>query len=138
MSSSKTSITFQGIVDLDEAKSILRGLLSSLDEGKVVVQRGSEHVALTPAAVVELELTGKQKKDRQSIELEISWYAAPAVVPGGDLVISSAEPATDEAADSTEDENGEATRMASESSGQGGAAKPKQRAAPKRKTGGRR
>lgn len=92
MSSDKTSVSYQGVVQLDEVKAVLRSLLASLDEGKVVVQRGTEHVTLTPAGTVELELTGKEKKDRQSLELEISWRKQEPVQSSAGISITSIEP----------------------------------------------
>lgn len=92
MASTKTSISYHGTVGIDEAKNILRDLLNSLDEGKVVIRRGTEHVTLTPASNVELELTGKQKKDRQSLELELSWHLEAPLEGSADVDISSEEP----------------------------------------------
>lgn len=89
---SKTSVSYQGVVELEEVKSVLRGLLESLDENRVVVRRGAEHITLSPASVVELELTGKQKKDRQSLEIELSWRLEAPVEAAAGVSISSVEP----------------------------------------------
>lgn len=92
MGSDKTSISYQGNVGIGEAKSVLRSLLESLEDGRVVVRRGDEHLTLTPSANLELELTGKHKKGRESLELYLSWRLDEHSDSGASLLISSQEP----------------------------------------------
>lgn len=97
MSSSKRNeVSFQGRLELEEVKQVLRDLVASLEEGRLVIRRGAEHVVLEPAPVIDLELTGKRKKEKQSLEIELAWKVGQAAAPVAGLTISSTEPAAPE------------------------------------------
>ncbi len=91
--SGKKEVSFKGKVELDKAIEYLERLSASLKEGRVVVEKGREFVALEPSEVVEIEVEAEQKKDEEKLSIELEWgrnWTAEAE-PG--LRISSAEPA---------------------------------------------
>lgn len=71
-----------------EAIDYLEDMLKSLKDGKVVVQKGTEYVSMTPGETVTMELGAKTKKNKQKFSFEISWTDDGE----GDLVISGKEP----------------------------------------------
>jgi amphi-Trp domain-containing protein len=56
-----------------EAVRYLEDLVASLKEGTIVVSREQEHVTLTPAETVGIELSAKTKKGKAKFSLELSW-----------------------------------------------------------------
>ncbi|WP_456370681.1 amphi-Trp domain-containing protein [Thermodesulfatator atlanticus] len=62
---------------LTEVADFLRALADKLTEGKVVLRKGSEEIALTIPANVVLEMKAEQKikghKTKYSLEVEIEW-----------------------------------------------------------------
>ncbi len=70
---SKKEVSMEGMMELSAAVSYLEGLVKSLKEGKVVVQKGDEFVELTPEKNVYLEIEAKQKKEKEKITVELFW-----------------------------------------------------------------
>ncbi|MDD3312138.1 amphi-Trp domain-containing protein [Pseudodesulfovibrio sp.] len=85
----KRKIGVKTALPYTEAVAYLKALVKSLESGRIVVESGGEHVALTPGDQVEIEVEAKTGKGRQKFSLEIGWAEMGAT----DLKISDKEPA---------------------------------------------
>jgi amphi-Trp domain-containing protein len=97
----KVSVEFVGSLELAEAKGVLRDLFESLEKGQVVVQKGHEHVVLTLGQVVDLKVSGRRKKGKQSLSLEISWRDEAVKAERRGFSISSTAPVGADVAEET-------------------------------------
>jgi len=86
------NVSYESTLDLDGAKQVLKDLLSSLEQGKIVIQHNGEHVVLEPQQGVKIKLKGEQKDDKQSLEIKMSWRRETQAEQGPPLSISSREP----------------------------------------------
>jgi amphi-Trp domain-containing protein len=89
-----------------EAVRYLEDLVASLKEGTIVVSREQEHVTLTPAETVGIELSAKTKKGKAKFSLELSWAEECA----SGLSIGSTVPEVPEAAEAAGEAEGEAAQ----------------------------
>ncbi len=69
----KKEIEIKTWLTREEMVTYLQELAACLSQGRVVLQRGSEYLELTPAQSLELEMEGVRKKGQQKISLEITW-----------------------------------------------------------------
>jgi len=84
----KRKIDVKMSLSYTEVVAYLEDLLKSFRSRKIVVQKGTDHVVMTPPDQVEVKIEAKIKKDRQSIGFELSWVQSEP----GDLTISDREP----------------------------------------------
>lgn len=70
---SKKEIEIKTWVTRDEMVKYLQDLAACLAQGKVVLERGGEHLEFNPAQSMELELEGVHKKGQQKISIEMIW-----------------------------------------------------------------
>lgn len=86
----KSKIAMKQVLAYNDAVGYLEALLKSFREGRIVVRKGEEFVTLTPPENVEIEVSAKQKKDKEKFSLELSWTC---VEEGGEpLVITDKLP----------------------------------------------
>jgi len=78
-------------MSLENVISYLEDLVNTLKNGKICVQRGEELLSLTPASVIDFELEGTVKKDKEKIKLELSWKHEKKEEDTPELKISSVE-----------------------------------------------
>lgn len=69
----KKTINVKMVTDVKRVSSFLDDLVSSIKDGTVCVQKGSDFVTLTPMNDIEVEVEAKQKKNKESLILELSW-----------------------------------------------------------------
>jgi amphi-Trp domain-containing protein len=84
----KRKIDVKMSLSYSEVVAYLEDLLKSFRSRKIVVQKGTDHVVMTPPDQVGVKVEAKIKKDRQSIGFELSWVQSEP----GDLTISDREP----------------------------------------------
>ena len=92
---SKKGIEYKASLSGEQVAEHLENLKNSLKKGKVCLQIGSESVVmdLDSGQALDLQLSGSQKKNRNKISLELSWFnSPPAMEPQTAMVISSDPP----------------------------------------------
>lgn len=73
MGDKKAEVHFEGTMSIDRVLAYLDELVASFRTGTVRVEKGHDAVVLTPAEVIDLDVKAKIKKDKQSLQLELSW-----------------------------------------------------------------
>jgi len=66
-------VRFKKRMKTKQAATLLEQMSHSLQNGLMVVEKGSEFVVLTPQPFAKMELKTSQKKDKGKIEFELSW-----------------------------------------------------------------
>jgi amphi-Trp domain-containing protein len=90
---SKKRISLKGSTDLAQAIEYLEDIVSSLKNGTLCVQNGSdEALTLKPEKTLHLEIDASQRADKESVTIELSWRKAEAKQEALPLKISSQEP----------------------------------------------
>jgi len=89
----KKEIHFEKKMDCTEAVSYLEALISSLKDGKIVIEQGSQFVSLIPAGMIDFEMEARQKNDKEKLSLVFSWCRKSVETEPEVLKISSGEPA---------------------------------------------
>ncbi|MBN2754371.1 MAG: amphi-Trp domain-containing protein [Candidatus Goldbacteria bacterium] len=69
----KKEVGMEGLMELNDAVGYLEGIVKSLKEGKIFVQKGEEVVELNPEKNVFFELNVKQKKSKEKISIDLFW-----------------------------------------------------------------
>lgn len=106
--SSKREVSMKGVMSLDQVINYLEALVTSIKNGKLVVQHGNEYVALSPSGELFVEVEAEEKKGKEKFNLELSWRKEIKVTKDTELKISSTEPEilieeSDETAEQTEE-----------------------------------
>ena len=70
-----SKIKVQGVMSLDQAVRHLEEVLDALKQGGIRLQAGDDILVVQPQAMVEFEMKAARKKDKEKIEIEISWTA---------------------------------------------------------------
>lgn len=99
----KKELTVSESMSLDSVITYLEDLVETLKRGKLCVQRGDEFLLLTPASTIDFELEGVVKKDKEKINLELSWKREKNEKESPALKISSVEPKIEEEEEERED-----------------------------------
>jgi amphi-Trp domain-containing protein len=87
----KHEVKASGIVDRDHIIGYVENFLSSLKQGRVVVNCGEEHMTLYLPERVELEIEAEQEDGKHELSLELSWRDHMHAREIKDLRISSQE-----------------------------------------------
>jgi amphi-Trp domain-containing protein len=82
-------ISYERMVDINEAVAYLESLAQSLRDGHIVAVHGEKTLALDPPSVVKLEIGAKQKKNKSKFGFEIAWKPVPEGETTETLIISS-------------------------------------------------
>lgn len=94
--SKKKEVSTKALMERKQVTAYLQDLINCMNDGKLVIQQGSESVTLSPSDIVEVEVEASQKKEKEKFSLELSWKTTPQIVPGtAGLTISSDEPEED-------------------------------------------
>jgi amphi-Trp domain-containing protein len=86
----KNKIEVKQVMAYEDALGYLEALVKSFREGRIVVRKGEEFLTLTPPESVEIEVSAKQKKNKEKFSLELSWLAYEE--DGEALIITDKEP----------------------------------------------
>jgi amphi-Trp domain-containing protein len=81
-------VNFEANLELQKAISYLEEIVSSLKDGKVVVERAQDFVVLEPTHQVQMELEVAAEEEHEKIKVKLSWEKPIEY----DLKISSIEP----------------------------------------------
>jgi amphi-Trp domain-containing protein len=73
----ENEINVESMLELPQAVAYLEDIVRSLKEGHVYVEHGDNKLEMTPEPNVKVGLKAKQKRDKQSISLKISWRSTP-------------------------------------------------------------
>ena len=92
--SDKKEIQFEKKMEIAEIVGHLEALISSLKEGKIVIEQGNQCVSLTPTGMIDFEMEARQKDDKEKISVEFSWFKRSFEVEPEVLKISSRVPAS--------------------------------------------
>lgn len=95
--------TFKANIAREQAATYLEDLAASVRAGTVALSQGDRQVVLNPASSMALELAVSDKKGRQRLELELTWYAAPETGGTDALTISAQAPQPQPADDGSAD-----------------------------------
>lgn len=89
----KNSMECKSVMTRAQAAELLEDLARSLRQGTVCVQRDPEFVTLKPRDGMEVVLGAAQKKGKEKLEIELTWYmeVAEAPTPSG-FRITAKEP----------------------------------------------
>jgi amphi-Trp domain-containing protein len=96
MSSGKTEITSKEVMDLERAIQFLSELTENLRSGEAVLSHGEETLVIRPAKTVKVKTSVKQKKDKTSLEVKLSWEPEAAPEPAEPQPEAAPEPAAGE------------------------------------------
>ena len=88
----KNSVVLEKKMSTAEVVLFLENIKSSLKEGKIVLQQGSQYVALRPGNSITLELKAGQKKDKGKLSIGLEWLLQEEVQSEADIIVSSVEP----------------------------------------------
>ncbi|CCH49415.1 amphi-Trp domain-containing protein [Pseudodesulfovibrio piezophilus] len=87
----KQKIDVKMTLTYTEAVAYMEALLESFKSGTIVVSRDGDHVSLTPAETVGIEVEAKVKKGKQKFSFELTWTEGS----NGDFVIGDTIPKDD-------------------------------------------
>lgn len=88
--SSKQELKAELAMSLPDVTEYLEAIVAGLREGRVYLEHGGKVLGLYPGETVTLELSAKQKKNRDKLSLELSWERPEgAGEDGQELKISS-------------------------------------------------
>jgi len=90
--SDKKEIHFEKEMRTSEVITYLEALISSLKEGKIVIEQGGQFVSLKPSGMIDFEMEARQKSDKEKLSLEFSWCGKSVETEPEPLKISSEEP----------------------------------------------
>jgi amphi-Trp domain-containing protein len=93
----KNEVTIKYKLDADAVATMLSDLACGFKEKKVVVLKGSSSVTLRPAGQIEVEIEAVEKKEKQKIEIQLSWKEEILLdMSEAEIKISTEEPILDE------------------------------------------
>jgi amphi-Trp domain-containing protein len=64
-------------MDLNRAVDYLQAVVNSLRQGKLLVQHADDTITLAPVADVAFQVKARQKGNKESVSLKISWQTRP-------------------------------------------------------------
>lgn len=77
-------------MDLAQAIAYLEEIVAGLKSGRLSVENDGDGVILSPQRTVKVAVEAKQKKEKESVAIKISWHIpTPAKAPQPPLRISS-------------------------------------------------
>jgi len=89
----KNKVSFKQSMANGEAVNLLQDLVNSFKAGKIVLEQEDAFVSMTPGETVDVEIEGKQKKDKGELSIELSWRNPEAgEEKASTLKISATEP----------------------------------------------
>jgi amphi-Trp domain-containing protein len=88
----ENKISHRQLVKKDDAIAYLENMIKSLREGKIVIERNGQFVSMTAPDLMNMEISAKDKKDKNELCIELSWRKEPFVPDIAPLNITSEEP----------------------------------------------
>jgi len=89
----KNEVKIKHILEADAVATMLSDLAYGFKEKKVVILKGSSSVTLKPAGQIEVEIEAVEKKEKQKIEIQLSWKEDILLdAPEAEIKISAEEP----------------------------------------------
>lgn len=88
----ESKISHRQLIKKEDAIVYLENMITSLKSGKIVIERNGQFVSLSTPDLMSMELTAKEKKDKNELSIEFSWRKEPFVPDIAQLNISSDEP----------------------------------------------
>jgi amphi-Trp domain-containing protein len=88
----KDKITQHEKAERQEVAGYLEALLNSLRNGKIVVEQNGNFISLHLPEILEIEIEARQKKEKSSFTIEISWKEPETYDEKTKIKISSEEP----------------------------------------------
>ena len=67
-------------------------MAASLKSGKIVIERNGQYVSMAAPDLMNMEISAKEKKDKNELSIELSWRKEPFVPDIAPLTITSEEP----------------------------------------------
>lgn len=101
----ESKISHRQLIKKEDAIVYLENMINSLKSDKIVIERNGQFVSMTTPDLMNMELTAKEKKDKNELSIEFSWRKEPFVPDIAPLNISCNEPPESEA--ETEEEAAE-------------------------------
>ena len=88
----KNSVAMEKKMSAAEVVSFLESIISSLKEGKIVIQQGTQFVVLQPKDLITVEVEASQKMEKGKLSIGIKWKQPEELQPDADILVSSIEP----------------------------------------------
>ena len=93
----KKKVSIEKKLGTQEAVAFLQDLVTSLKNGKTVVEKGEKFVSLTPSDTIKLEIDASQKSEKGKIKFKLAWKNEKVEEPKEEkpekkIAISSIEP----------------------------------------------
>ncbi|TPV96565.1 MAG: amphi-Trp domain-containing protein, partial [Myxococcales bacterium FL481] len=89
----QNEVNYKAHVEIAQAVAYLRELAQSLEDGVTYIKHESRVIALRPPEGVEFEIEAAEKKQKQKLNIELSWHRrAEQHDPKNGLQISATEP----------------------------------------------
>jgi len=88
----ESKISHRQLLKKEDAIAFLESMASSLKSGKVVIERNGQFVSLVTPEIMNMELSARDKKDKNELCIEFSWRKEPFIPDVSPLNITSLEP----------------------------------------------
>jgi amphi-Trp domain-containing protein len=88
---SKQQVQLSGTMEKELVISILDEILSSMKKGQLTFQSGQESFSLTPASELKMEIKAKSDKNKQKLEIELTWQIKQKLITSVQEKIVDAE-----------------------------------------------
>ena len=85
-------IAVKASLDLNQTIGYLEEVINCLREGTLCVQKADDFVTLKPQNDIMLTIEAAQKKDKESLEIEMRWRTETNPAPISEVFISDTEP----------------------------------------------
>ena len=90
---SKSGLKFKSSMEREQVAVLLEDMARSLRKGIICAQQDPDFLTLTPGEVISVEFEAAQKKDKEKVELELSWrQEVTAEATPTDFKISAQQP----------------------------------------------
>ncbi len=71
---SKQEIKIKGVMEKDSVFSRLEEIILCMREGRINIQSEEDGISLTPGKSIKMEIKAESGKEKQKIEIELSWH----------------------------------------------------------------
>ncbi len=88
----ENKISHRQLIKKEDAIAYLENMAGSLKSGKIVIERNGQYVSMTTPELMNMEISAKEKKDKNELSIEFSWRKEPFVPDIAPLNITSEEP----------------------------------------------
>jgi amphi-Trp domain-containing protein len=92
----KNSIALGKKMSKSEVISFLESIVTSLKEGKIVLEQGKQFVALQPEKLITVEIEANQKMEKGKLSIDLKWQKPEKKQPEENIIVSSTVPEKEE------------------------------------------